>query len=99
MPARTTGGKPRNGADRPLQRFAYFFSAALPFGFLRTTGFGPGSTTASPPAFLIFSSAEALNLWAVIFNFLLSSPLPRTFSASQGRLQIPAALSDSSVTS
>ena len=32
-----------------------------------------------PPAFSIFSLADALNLWAEIFNPLVSSPSPRTF--------------------
>ena len=53
---------------------------ALTFILFFTTGALPGKTTASPPAWAIFSKADLLNLWAVILSFFVNSPSPSTFS-------------------
>ena len=68
-------------ADTPAREQLLFRSCALLSGPL-TTGFWPGSTIASPPAFSIFSRADLLKRWAEIFSFLVSSPSPRIFSSS-----------------
>ena len=77
------------------RRLGCFASCASPL----TTGFLPGSTIASPPAFSIFSSADWLKRWAEILSFLVSSPSPRIFSSSKRPLARCLARSDSIVTS
>ena len=50
----------------------------------------PATTSAVPPAFSIFSLAEAENASALTVNFLVSSPSPRIFTACELRGTRPA---------
>ena len=50
------------------------------------------SRTRLPPAFSIFSLADAENAWALTVNFLVSSPSPRILTRVERRGTRPAAL-------
>ncbi len=69
-----------------------------------TSGLGPSSTMASPPAFWIFSRAERLKRWAEIFSFFVKlavaqdlqhveAPVGQVLCAAASRASLPRRLS------
>src|SRR5205085_5680942 len=88
-------GSYRSGAFGFFAASAAFSSALRCCGVLRG---GAAMSSMVPPAFSIFSRADALTLCARTVIGFVSSPSPRIFRPSRWSFSLPEATSDSSVT-